>query len=276
MARIDALPSGWLWPAAFVFLALYVYAPLKTRRNQTKSIDVRYDPIELPNVAEDVSHQFFQASRWLASCGFQSRGTVSHHVANTGQDAFVSVWASSVLNDSAQIIGIRTPSPVGGMNVVTSVTLRTEFTDGTAIVTSNSSVASIFPPDPAISVVRCPRVHDVALLQRFHRARIERDRCGRMATLARVKDPMTRMRDEHRQTYERLIKAEYYTLDDTGQFYVPTFKGAYLMTYRLLPPFKQIQKWRKARLAERTLRECGFGGMKAFIRSQSVIAPVQV
>jgi hypothetical protein len=279
MARIYALPTGWLVPAAFaayLFIALYIYAPLKTRRNQTKGVDVQYEPIELPNIAEDVSHEFFQASRWLASCGFQSRGTVSHHVANTGQDSFMSLWASPGLNDSAQIIGVRTPSADGGVKVVTLVTFRTEFTDGTAIVTSNSPSASVFPPDESISSVRCPGVHDVALLLRFHRARIERDRGGRVATLARVKDPMTRMRDEHRQTYERLIKAGYYTLDPTGQSYVPTIKGAYFMTYRLLPPFKQIQKLRKDRLAERTLRECGFGGMEAFLRSQSVIAPVQV
>ena len=77
------------------------------------------------------------------------------------------------------------------------------------------------------------------------------------------------MQNEWTETYQRLIRAGYYSLDETRQRYVPTLKGAFFMTYRLLPPFKQIQKFRRDRLAERTLRELGFGGMEAFRDAQS-------
>jgi len=276
MPHLDVLPLQWLLPIAlvgYVLIALYVYAPLKVRRNQTKGIDVDFSPTELSEIPLEVSQAFYAGSSGPASNGFETLGALRHDIANTRQNSFVSIWTSRQSNDSAQIIGICTPSPTQGLKAVTLVTFRTEFRDGTSIVTSNSTSASCFPADRRVSSIRCPGVWDVGLLYRFHRARVERDRDGRTATLDRVKDPLTRMRLEHSETYERLIRAGYYEIDQARQLYVPTLKGAFLMTWQLLPPFKQIQKLRKDQLAERTLRELGFGGMEAFRRSQSLVPP---
>lgn len=156
------------------------------------------------------------------------------------------------------------------------MTFLTQFSDGTAIVTSNTSSAGVFPRDPKVSSVRCPGIRDFGLLYRFHRARVERARGGRAATLDHMKDARTRMENDWTQTFERLVGAGYYSIDQARELYVPTLKGAFLMTYRLLPPFKQIQKLRRDRLAERTLRELGFGGMEAFRKAQSLPIPACV
>ena len=273
MLRFDGRSLGWLVPAAIVaylFIALYVYAPLKIRRNQVKRARELYTPIELPQLPTDVSGAFYVASPTLQACGFHALGHLRHHVGPTGQDSFVSIWVNAALNDSAQIIGICTPSSLASIKAVTLVTFRTEFSDDTSIVTSNTSSLGVFPRDPKVSAIRCPGVRDLALLYRFHRARVERDRNGRQATLQRVKDPVSRMQSEHAETYERLVKAGYYTLNGLSESYVPTLKGAYLMTYRLLPPFKQIQRIRRNALANRTLRQLGFGGLETFRQSQSL------
>jgi hypothetical protein len=47
-----------------------------------------------------------------------------------------------------------------------------------------------------------------------------------------------------------------------------TLKGAYLSTYRLLWPFKQIQLARRNRKADRVLRELGFGDLDTLRRHQ--------
>ncbi|HSZ55572.1 MAG TPA: hypothetical protein VK797_07935 [Tepidisphaeraceae bacterium] len=275
MPAIYGISSGWIVLALlglYLFGALYVYAPLKIRRQQTKDLNVDFTPIELPALPPDVSQAFYEGSRGLVTCGFHAIGHLTHHVGNTRQNAYVSIWINPSVCDAAQIIGVCTPSPVAHLRVVTLVTFRTEFKDGTAIVTTSSPSASSFPRDPRVSSIRCPGIRDFALLYRFHRARVDRDRAGRTPTLDRVQDPLSRMELEHRETYERLVRAGYYWLDPTGQKYVPTIMGAYLMTYRLLPPFKQIQKLNRDRLAERTLRELGFGGMEAFRRAQSPAA----
>jgi hypothetical protein len=259
---------------AYLIGAMYIYAPFKIRRQQAKDVKVDYVPIELPELAPEVAQAFFDATRGLAACGFRAIGHLTHCTHKTAQESYVSIWVNPSGVEHAQVIGVCTPSELQGLRVVTLVTFRTEFTDGSSIVTTSSSSTGVFPRDPKISAIRCPGIRDFALLYRFHRARVERDRAGRTATLDRVKDARTRMENEWTETYHRLIGAGYYSLDLTRQQYVPTLKGAFLMTYRLLPPFKQIQRFQRDRAAERTLRELGFGGMDAFRNAQSLPAAV--
>lgn len=272
MAALDGLFAGviiLLIIGAYLIGAMYIYAPFKIRRQQAKDVRVHYVPIELPDLAPEVAQAFVDASRGLVACGFQALGHLTHYTHKTAQESYVSIWVNPSGVDHAQIIGVCTPSELQGLRVVTLVTFRTEFSDGTSIVTTSSSSAGVFPRDPKVSPVRCPGIRDFALLYRFHRARVDRDRGRRTATLDHVKDARTRMENEWTETFQRLIGAGYYSLDQTRQKYVPTLKGAFLMTYRLLPPFKQIQRFQRDRLTERTLRELGFGGMNAFRNAQS-------
>jgi hypothetical protein len=270
------IPSGWivlLLIAAWLIGSMYIYAPFKIRRQQSKDIGVDYQPIELPQLPPEVAQAFYDAARGLVGCGFHALGHLTHHTHKTAQNSYVSIWLNPSANDEAQVIGVMTPSQLQGLRVVTLVTFRTQFTDASSIVTSNTSSPGVFPRDPKVSAVRCPGIRDFALLYRFHRARVDRDRAGRTPSLAHVKDARARMESEYNETYDRLMKAGYYTLNESQQRYVPTLKGAFFMTYRLLPPFKQIQKQNRDQLAERTLYELGFGGMEAFRRSQGSTAP---
>ena len=272
MAALYGFSSVWivlLLVAAYLIGTMYIYAPLKVRQNQRRDVEVHYWPVELPQLPPEVAQAFYDASRGLVACGFHALGHLTQYLPNTEQHSYVSIWVNRTKVEQAQIIGVCTPSPVKGLRVVTLVTFRTEFLGGTSIVTSNSSSAGVFPRDPKVSAIRCPGIRDFALLYRFHRARVDRDRARRTATLDRVKDPRTRMENEWSETYQRLIAAGYYSLDAARQQYSPTLKGAYLMSYRLLPPFRQIQKFRRDRQAERALRELGFGGMEAFRNAQA-------
>jgi hypothetical protein len=272
MANILRWSPDWFVPiliVGYLFIALYIYAPFKVKRRQTKSVQNQYTPMELTDLPSDISKVFYTASAWLVHCGFGTLGVVSQQPADASNKAFVSIWINKPLNDSAQIIGVRTPKSSGETKVATLVTFRTEFADSTSIVTSNTSSPSIFPLDPRVNSIRCPKIQDLALLYRFHRARVKREQGGRRPSLERVKDPSSRLEFEHEETFARLTKAGYYSVDEKKQNYVPTLKGAYLMTYRLLPPFRQIQKLRKNIRANRALCESGFGGIKSFRRAQS-------
>jgi hypothetical protein len=254
--------------AAYFLIALYIYAPMKIRRQQVRDVTIECNPIELAQLPGEVATVFQSASQDLASCGFQAVGHGHHSVPQSRQDSYVSIWANHQLGDSAQVIGICTPWPTGNVRTVTLVTFRTEYTGQTSIVTSNSSSSGIYPVDPRIQSIRCPGIWDLPLLYQFHRARVDRDSRGRQPTLARVTPPETRLQLEQTETFERLIRAGYYSLDQTQLYYIPTWKGAYLMTYKLLPPFKQIQKMRKDAACDRELKELGFGGTSAFRAKQ--------
>ena len=169
----------------YFFVTFCIYAPLKVKRSHRRSTLATYTPIDMGALPETVSYAFTAASRWLATDGFRSVGTASRIHPENRQKSFVSLWINFEKKDTAQIIGILTPSSTLGMRIVTLVTFRTEFTDGTSIVTSNSSSSGCFPQDPDVSSIRCPDVSDLSLLYRFHRARIDRHPGRRTATLDR-------------------------------------------------------------------------------------------
>lgn len=75
------------------------------------------------------------------------------------------------------------------------------------------------------------------------------------------------MQNERAKTYSRWQAAGYYSFDETAGSYTPTFKGAYLMTWKVLPPFKQLQQIKSWLRTDRIIRELGFGGIRSFYRS---------
>ena len=102
---------------------------------------------------------------------------------------------------------------------------------------------------------------------------MERDGAGRNPTLERCRDIVARVQRDHGEIYDRLIEIGYFSRDEASQQYVPTWSGAYRAAYRLLPPFKQIQQMQRESIANKTLRELGFGSMEGFRRSQRLLLP---
>ena len=170
----------------------------------------------------------------------------------------MSLWVNSALGDTVQMIAVRTPDADGNMSAETLTTFRTKFTDGTEIVTSNGKFRGIFPVNPRVDALLCPGVGDVERLYSFHRARVARDAGPRVATLDGTADGPAYMRKEWRDTFDRLAKLGYYRIDTGADQYRMTLKGAFLTTYRLLSPFRQIQAFRRAAKSNRALKELGF------------------
>jgi hypothetical protein len=273
--RLLQIPSILLIAMAFagyLFIAMYLIAPLKVRRQQIQPMVVSFTPILLQQVPVEVASAFVAAQQLLQRSGFQHLGTVTRDVERTGQSSYASVWIHPVRKESSQLLGVLTPKAAVGVKVVTLVTFRAEFSDETAIVTSNSSSPGSFPPDPRIRPIRCPGMKDIALLHRFHQERVRRSVGKRTAVLPHLETVAGRLEWEHTHTYERLVNAGYFRLHESTWQYVPTFRGAYFMTYRLLPPFRQIQKFMRDQNANRELRRCGFGNMQTFIAGQFAAA----
>lgn len=261
---VVVLGGALLYP---IFL-LYVYLPLKVRRKQTR--EPQYTPVELTQMPEEVARAFLLDAPDLAAAGFSAVAHLSSYVASSDQNAYVSCWVNRETGDSAQLIAVKTP----GVPTAILTTFRTEFTDGTEIVTSNSNQPSCFPRPPRLDVVTCSNVYDLDLLLRVHRARVSRGAAGRTSTVERASDGPASLRHEWDETFGRLTKLWYYKVDPASGCYVMTIKGGYLSTYRLLWPFKSIQLARRDRRAGRVLGELGFGDLDTLRRHQRHRPPV--
>jgi hypothetical protein len=276
--QINHIPIGplALSPLAillFLFVIAYIFVPIKFRRSQIKGLKQEYTPIEVPELPLEVSHAFQIATPILASLGFQAVGHVALHVARMRQDAYLSFWINRATGDVARIIGIKTPAlPVPKITQV--VIFWAEFSDRTRIGVTNSSYPSSFPADPKTRAIRCPDIWDITLLYRLHQAQLRHYAPDRKPTVEGFTDIVEVLQREHTETYGRLIQLGYFFLDAAKEQYVPTWKGTFLMTYRFLPPFRQIRKFMHARQTNSALQTLGFGSMKSLHRSQFLPPPL--
>ena len=252
----------WLLIAAAVYLygyvAKYLYGPFKIRQSQRQPGTVSYQGCELTELPGHVSPHFLQTVPPVAAAGFITLGCATRNIPANNLESYVSLWVNPKLQDTAQIITIVSRPVTGGIKIVNSIFLRTDFTNDTAIVTANSATGSVFPKDPDVAGIAVPALQDIGELYRLHRARVAYHRGNRKPTIAQFKDAPSHLQDEHHKTFERLLKAGYYDYDAASDEYIPTMRGAFLMTYKLLTPFKQIQRRRKKTAAEKEMRLVGY------------------
>ena len=161
--------------------------------------------------------------------------------------------------DVAWAIAIHS-APLGGAPTKTHhVVIGCRFRYGTSLRTESSSVLPIFPELEGQIWTQFPMVRDADRLYRLHQA------------LARnhgsVSDKSLRFVEEHGgdavaahkraalEVYEAWVRAGYAYLSPTGNVFLHTWKGAFLLMWGELPPFKQIRRWRRDRKARRLLAE---------------------
>lgn len=133
----------------------------------------------------------------------------------------------------------------------------TLYEDDEEVVTSNSPVSSSFARHPRVHAARMGGVRQLAWLRGLHDAHV------RLVMGARVPSPVPSdpaledfvARWEQR-TMER--QRELGMMHRRRGVYQPTWKGAFLSIWRLLPPMLFVNLWRDARLAsalKRAMRE---------------------
>ena len=116
------------------------------------------------------------------------------------------------------------------------ITFRTDFTDGTSLITRNAKRRTLFDTLPGFTIQERPTVEDPAVLKRMHDAKAGGMGCpqGRPTDVARF---FEQIRDEHRRFSEYQIKRGLYALHPQG--YVLTSKTHWRAIRNHYNPFVQ-------------------------------------
>jgi hypothetical protein len=124
--------------------------------------------------------------------------------------------------------------------------LRSDFADGRTMFTTNTKTGSAFPRDPSHDALRLPAITDPTKLWHIHQRRVEKRGSAVRPTVD--SDLIGYAKRELEEGQQRWITIGYYRRMSNGGVR-PTMRGALLMVWRLLPPWKQINDWRDARAA---------------------------
>src|SRR5262249_45021751 len=132
----------------------------------------------------------------------------------------------------------------------------TEFADDTRLLTSNNQTLS---PLPRIRIregsMSFPDIDDPSRLYAIHQATLAlfaRD-AARLDNV--IDDPAEFLRSAHQKDVTRFAECGYYYLDRERIVYRLTWRGAILMTWKALWPFKRIRELLRRARAARLLQD---------------------
>lgn len=246
---------GFVGIAILVVLAiLYRSAPIIVRLNLThrdapsfREVDVRENPMP-PSVAaffEDVEAALDPMGLHFDAYLFAEHQTPDVMV-------FMGVYRNPTQRELASAVAIHAEH--AGARYVE---ISTEFSEGRELNTNNSAEPRVFDNTPKKMALSFPEIQDAAELCRVHRALCDRH-FGRPGRWERHDLRAGKLIEESMVRDLELYAAQgYFVHEPERGVYRPTWVGAFLMTWRMLPPLKQIRAARFRATARRMLREAG-------------------
>lgn len=239
-----------------LFLALlamfYLLGPLAVMADQRQPLPQTH-PIAPDQAPAPVARALEQ---WTSSLGERMSLAGIHEIGIPGKGAQAApVPPGHVLHFVDRDAGVH------GLDYVTPrlrwQVFLTRYEGDEEVVTSNTSVASSFARHPRVHAARMAGVRQLPRLRALH------DAHARLVMGASVPPPIApdgALADfvalHEQRTMER--QRELGMMQRRGGVYRPTWKGAFLSAWRVLPPMLFVNRWRNARLADalrRAVRE---------------------
>lgn len=225
-----------LFLAALLVLPSYLFAPLQVWQSQRSPV-TRTRPLR-PGELPDASQALVVASlNRVAALGFEAVGV---HEANGGAAVVVHAARPETGDQFLDYL-----MPVARWQV-----FLTRFADGQEVVTANTPLPSVFTPPPGLHGCRLPAGTDEGTLLRVHRAHVAR-RMGAGAVGVPVGDSTTFVEGVELRSLD--AQREFGLYQREGDVYRPTLRGAFVHTWRLLPPLKTVAASRNDRLMRELL-----------------------
>lgn len=246
----------WIGAILGLFLVLmYVVAPIMVK------LSVAFSPELLeeldPSGADAEVREFWEEStRVLSLRGFAPAGHLAMSDAKARTRTLILVLTNPAERTGAAAAAIYARTGAKGQLQFRMAYLEfsTEYEDGTVVDTGNSPEIPSFASVTGKDALQVPSVRDPDRLCDIHRARIaaiERPRRYEYDRLG-VLDVMKRSMEK-----EMAPQVEAGHFSRRGGVYRPTWKGAFLMTWGLVPPIGWLRRLRMRRRAEDALGRAG-------------------
>jgi hypothetical protein len=262
-AELDWIPfSGILFVLLGLAAFFYGIAPLillAQQKFEARPRMVRFDLRDYEWPAE-IERLFTEATAALRQEGFDIAECVFLPTAVPNVKTAVVLLVNREESDSA-IVTAMYAQPVTATSLRTLyVEFSTRSDDDAVFDTNNSSQLGAFPQRERTDLYQFVRVADARMLYRLHAAILQRHGCIRSRRILRLdhqyrSDAVAWLQDSMIEEFEAAAQAGYLRLTDDRQFYRPTLKGAYLIVWKELWPWKMVRRIRRDQKAQALLAD---------------------
>jgi hypothetical protein len=245
---------------AAMFLLPYILGPIMLRLNMTQQAhpEVVPFPIDHPDLPEPVRDHFDAVTGEMARVGFQPVAGLALPRQTPDVRAIILMFANRSTRDAAIATAIYADKLDPPLQTA-YVEIISRFRDGALVQTNNSNQMGAFPVKEGVTTTYIPTVPQADRLYRIHQALVERHARDAVKVLRLDEefrgDAAAYLTVGMREELEGQIGTGYMFLTSGGDVFRPTWKGAFLMCWALLFPWKQLRFARRDRKAQRLLEE---------------------
>jgi hypothetical protein len=249
---------------AALFVATYLYIYLKAadriRRKHSHKAYTRFDTRSPESLPPDVWKKFEKEVPRLEALGFAVVAYLHHVGLPEEDDGSADVYLALLKNEKTGDAAALAEYFVRVMHVSSHeriLSFGTDFEGGGCIKTTNSSVLSVFKPEPGRLGFQFPGVEDERFLYRVHRALVERRAPGRRGVLPSPGMEVPHLCESEERALHYQVECGYFYLDESRAMCRHTWKGALLMTGKLMYGVRDVRKALRKRRVRATLKSLG-------------------
>ncbi len=229
-----------------ILAAPFLLAPVVVRFSSKYPARPEYKSIDPtpPDFPYESSLYFDDIVNRMSGEGFDLVGYYFQENPDLGLKNYLAMFKSNCNHDRALAIMVFRQKGNALKNSNKCLEFSTRFTDGAEVNTANSTAPAIFKIAPHRTSVQLEGVDSPKLLYEIHRSMVE-DHDGETMEPPGEDDPAVFLEKVSTKVMNEQVDAGYYYIDEAAGVYRPTLKGAFIMTWKLMWPFKSIIRSRK-------------------------------
>lgn len=242
-----------IWLVGFAAF-MYLFMPILIRFSQKINGQAQFQPADLATLPPQTAQYLWACQQALEAEGFQ---TIAHlSLPNQTPNVFplLTLFMNRATGVKAMTVAMYAITDAGPSLKARYVEFITRYTDGHVLGTNNNGTLGSFRHGPLQDTIRLPQIQDPHRLLAIHCRRMERLTGAAIEPLPPPGTELAFQQEKMIEDYEEQVQFGRLSRDPkTGQ-YVPTWQGAYLMTWVLLWPVKPIRALLERRRSEAALK----------------------
>ncbi len=216
-----------------------IVAPILVHAKQRMAAKPRFDLFDPRNLPQDKAEYFVRNLQMLQREGFEP-GPFASWENGENQRILFALAVNRKNRDMAMSVFATAGTETKPVEV-RYTEFCTVFADSTELNTNSNPQPDVLKQFPDKKVFSFPRVKDPHHLYNLHRRLLARFALGKEAVLPPKDTEVVAVQMSAARFFSRQIKAGYFQTDKSGEIMRPTWKGAFLMTWKLVWPVGSIR-----------------------------------
>ena len=245
---------------AVAYVATYLLAVEQIRRKHNQPAYPQFDPRSPESMPPAARQRFDRDVPRLEALGFKVVAYLHHSNLPKAEDRRSEVCLALLRNEETGDLAHLAQFFVQVKHVNSNfgcATFVAELPGGAAVITGNTPTPGVFKPDPRRPSNIFQGLEDLRQLFRIHRALVGRDAPGRRGILPSPGMEVPHLCDAEAKAMRRQVECGYLYLDEASGMCGHTWKGALVMTGKLMYGVRDVRAALVRSRARATLSSLG-------------------